>query len=94
MTSCTQIGEQPSNGALSSQYAGRGATVCGNGRRAKLDLVDEAIREHLATEVLNPARIEAALDKAIAMLRTTDKTVPDRNHLTQRLRDSSGRSRT
>jgi hypothetical protein len=49
--------------------------------------VDEAIREHLATEVLNPARIEAALDKAIAMLRTTEQMVPDRSRLTQRLRD-------
>ncbi len=49
-------------------------------------MVDEAIREHLATEVLNPARIEAALDKAIAMLRTTENMVPDRNRLTQRLR--------
>ena len=44
-------------------------------QRVRLDLVDEAIREYLATEVLSAAKIEAALDKAIVMLRqikTTD----------------------
>jgi hypothetical protein len=50
------------------QYAGRGETVCGNKRLARLDQVDAEIRELLATEVLRPTVVEAALEMAIAML--------------------------
>jgi hypothetical protein len=78
---------------ICSAYWNRGTTVCDNRRMATMEIADAAIRELLATEVLNPARIEAALDKAIAMLRTTDKMVPERNRLTQRLRDVERTSR-
>jgi len=67
------------------QNAERGATVCANARRAKLDQVDAAIRAHLATEVLTPARREAALDRAIGMLQAPDPEL-DRARLTERLR--------
>jgi hypothetical protein len=69
------------------QHLGRGATVCGNGRLATLDLVDAEIRTLLATEVLNPQRIEAALDKAIAMVRTRARAGPDPTHQKKRLHD-------
>ena len=70
------------------QHLGRGATVCGNTRLVKLDLVDAEIRALMATEVLNPTRIEAALDKAIAMLQVaTTCQLPDRDRLQKRLCD-------
>ena len=46
----------------------RGATVCGNARLAALPIVDEAVRELLATEVLRPTVLERALDRAVALL--------------------------
>jgi hypothetical protein len=53
---------------------------------ADMETTDHAIRESLATEVLQPAIIEAALDKAIAILRTNGKPGPNRTELTRRLR--------
>src|SRR5262245_59811779 len=54
---------------ICSTYWNRGASVCGNSRMAAMEIVEAGIREKLANEVLRPAVIEAALDKAIAMLK-------------------------
>jgi site-specific DNA recombinase len=69
------------------QYVGRGVTVCANARQARLELVDAAIRELLAKEVLRPTVIEAALDKAVAMLRAPSRPTADRRALQRELRD-------
>jgi Recombinase zinc beta ribbon domain len=49
-------------------YWNRGSSVCANGRMVEMETADEAIRQLLATEVLRPAVIEAALTRAVALL--------------------------
>jgi hypothetical protein len=53
---------------ICSAYWNRGTTVCDNGRMVLMATADAAIRTLLATEVLQPARLEAAFDQAIAVL--------------------------
>jgi hypothetical protein len=53
-----------------ASYWNRGASVCANGRMANMETADGAIRELLASEVLQPSVIERALDRAVAMLRS------------------------
>jgi hypothetical protein len=53
---------------------------------ARLELVDAAIREHLASEVLKPSIIEAAIARAVALLSDPDRTAPERKALMKRLR--------
>ncbi len=58
---------------ICSAYWNRGASVCRNGRMANMETADAAIRELLATEVLRPAVLEKALDRAVAILRTDER---------------------
>jgi hypothetical protein len=55
---------------ICSSYWNRGSSVCANGRMAVMEIADAAIRELLRSEVLRPAVIERALDRAVAILRT------------------------
>ena len=56
-----------------ASYWNRGTSVCSNGRRVRMETADHAIRELLASEVLRPAVLERALDRAVAMLRTDER---------------------
>ena len=69
------------------QHVNRGQAVCRNSRMARLELVDAAIREHLAREVLKPSVIEAAVRKAVALLRTPETNAPGRKAVSKRLRE-------
>jgi site-specific DNA recombinase len=71
-----------------ASYWNRGASVCANGRMANMETADGAVRELLASEVLQPAVIERALDRAVAMLRTDQQATgraTRRAELTRRL---------
>jgi hypothetical protein len=68
-------------------YINRGAAVCSNARMASMDVADAAVRELLAREVLRPAVLEHALDRALAMLaRTSDEGDRKRHRATIRKR--------
>jgi site-specific DNA recombinase len=72
-----------------SAHWSRGASVCANRAMSDMSVVNAAIREALAKEVLRPTVIERALDKAIVILfqMGKEKPVADRNRLSKRLRD-------
>ncbi len=53
-----------------ASYWNRGRAVCANGRMARMEVADAAIRAKLACEVLRPSVIERALDQAVAALQT------------------------
>jgi hypothetical protein len=55
-----------------ANYWNRGASVCPNGRMASMAIADEAIRDVLGREVLQPSVIERALDRAVAALQAQD----------------------
>jgi site-specific DNA recombinase len=57
-------------------YWNRGASVCHNGRMARMPVADRAIHRLLATEVLRPAVIERALGDAIDTLRRDGDVQP------------------
>lgn len=50
-------------------YVNRGVAVCGNRRMARMDVADDAIRQLLANEVVQPKVLQRALDFAIDILR-------------------------
>ena len=56
-----------------SSYWTRGASVCSNGRMTLLTDTDAALRELLAAEVLRPAVIQPALDRAVEQLRNDQR---------------------
>lgn len=60
-----------------SMYWNRGTTVCTNRRMAKMDAADTAIAELLRREVLLPARLERAIERAVRMIQD-EHTVRDR----------------
>lgn len=62
---------------ICASYWNRGATVCDNGRMVFMETADAAVRELLATEVLKPAILERALDRAVQLLRS-DATIQER----------------
>src|SRR4030095_9552025 len=49
-------------------YWNRGASVCSNGLMADLPITDQAVRDHLRTEVLRPCVVERAIALTVAML--------------------------
>ena len=51
-------------------YWNRGATICSNGRMVEMRVADGAIQDLLAKEVLKPAVVERALDRALTLIQT------------------------
>ena len=63
---------------ICSTYWNRGVSVCPNGRTVTMSVADQAVQGLLATEVLQPTRIERALDYAVRQLQC-DPREDDRN---------------
>ena len=65
-------------------YWNRGAAICPNGRMVDMAVADEAVQDLLATEVLRPAVVERALDRALAVIQAgagVDRRRPVERHL-------------
>jgi len=56
----------------------RGATVCGNDTRARMDAMDDAVLDAIEQQVLNPGAVAYVVERAFTLLAERRRANPDR----------------